>query len=269
MPGSLKSTVRKAIPKRFVPYVEKQYGRLVNFGLRYACPLCGSNLRTFLPGGAKFPVLREKRVVGGGYRMQQTCPVCHCDDRERLLYLFLRDKTELFRKRTRLLHVAPEHMLGQVFATAPNIDYVTADIAAPGVMLQMDITDIQLGDDSVDVIICNHVLEHIPDDRRAMAELFRVLRPGGWAILQVPISLTLEKTHEDPSIVTREGREQAFGQASHVRIYGADYPQRLSEAGFEVRPFRWREHGDGFGGADNRFGLLEDESVFFAAKPMR
>ena len=105
----------------------------------------------------------------------------------------------------------------------PNIDYLSADLNSPSAMVKMDITNIKYEDNSFDVIICNHVLEHIPDDRKAMSELYRVLKPGGWAILQVPISLLLNKTYEDPTVTTPEEREKVFGQSDHVRIYAKDY----------------------------------------------
>ena len=118
---------------------------------------------------------------------------------------------------------------------------------------------------SSDAIICNHVLEHIPDDRKAMKELRRVLKPGGWGILQVPISYVLAATHEDPSIVTTEAREQAFGQYDHVRIYAKDYVDRLVGAGFKVEQFDWTKQGDAFGGSSNRFALIPEERVFAVA----
>jgi len=143
---------------------------------------------------------------------------------------------------------------------------LSADISAEQVMVNMDITDIQYSADSFDAVICNHVLEHIPNDRVAMKELHRVLRPDGWALLQVPISLNSETTYEDASITTPDGRERAFGQADHVRIYARDYVDRLRGAGFGVEVFDWRTQRGHFGGSENRFGLNGDERVFLAHK---
>lgn len=116
-----------------------------------------------------------------------------------------------------------------------NLDYLTADIESPLAKLKMDIHDIPLEDASIDVIFCNHVLEHVDDDIRALEEMRRVLRPGGWAILQIPFFYPLrETTYEDKSITDPKEREKAFGQDDHVRMYGKDYGQRLASVGFEV-----------------------------------
>lgn len=235
------------------------------FGTRYNCPICDSNLRRFRPYGFKFPVLAEKKVIGGGYRLNARCPVCRSADRERLLYLYLSNKTGIFDKPVKLLHVAPEPGLSTVFRRQKNIDYLTADLNSDSVMQRMDITEIDCPDGCFDVIICYHVLEHILDDRRAMRELHRVLKPGGWGILQVPLSLVLDETFEDSSVTAPSQREAVFGQSDHVRIYASDYTDRLREAGFRVNAFEWwREKG--FGDDDNKYGLLEDERIFVVCK---
>ncbi len=126
----------------------------------------------------------------------------------------------------------------------------------------MDITDVQYPDDTFDVIYCSHVLEHVPEDRKAMRELRRVLAPAGWAVLQVPI--TAEETFEDPSVTDPEERERLFGQCDHVRRYGPDYALRLKEAGFEVRTYTAAE----VVGAENleRMGIKKDERVHYCTK---
>jgi SAM-dependent methyltransferase len=146
-----------------------------------------------LPCGLNVPVLREKKVVGGGYRQNALCPVCGSFDRERLLYLYLSQKTDIFKNAQTLLHIAPEEQLTNILCTKTHLDYVTADLFSENVVVKMDIINTPFNDLSFDAIICNHVLEHVIDDRAAMAELHRVLRSGGWAILQVPISLSLDK----------------------------------------------------------------------------
>lgn len=124
-------------------------------------------------------------------------------------------------------------------------------------------------DASFDAVICNHVLEHVPDDVAAMAEVFRVLAPGGWAMLQVPFAVKLARTYEDPTIRSPEARREAFGQRDHVRIYGRDYTERLESVGFRVETFRWTEHAASFGGPRNLYGLNPEEQVFVARKPGR
>lgn len=219
-----------------------------------------------LPHGLKIPVLEEKNVIGGGYGENRTCPICGSIDRERLLYCFLTHKTDLFTKPYKLLHVAPEPKLTPILSAQTNIDYLTADLISERVMVKMDITDIQYANEFFDAIICNHVLEHIIDDGKAMSELFRVLVPGGWAILQVPISLTLNQTYEDASKTTEADRVQYFGQKDHVRIYAQDYLSRLESAGFHVEPFKWITEADYFGGKKNKYCLNEKELIFCARK---
>lgn len=132
-----------------------------------------------------------------------------------------------------MLHVAPERTFARKLGSVAGLDYLTADLVDPDAMVRLDVTDIPYPADSFDVICCSHVLEHVPDDRRAMREFFRVLAPGGWAVLNVPISA--DRTVEDPSVVDPAERERRFGQRDHVRRYGPDYRQRLQEAGFTTR----------------------------------
>ncbi len=237
------------------------------FGLRYQCPICRAHLKKFLPGGESPPVLFETSVIGGGLRSSVFCPICRSWDRERLVYLFLKNRPHLLPKGTKLLHVAPEDELGAWLRSRPGLGYVSADLMMPNVDFRLDLTSIPFRDSSFDAIICNHVFEHIPDDARAMAELFRVLKPGAWAILQVPVSPVLPATFEDFSITEPAARHLAFGQHDHVRIYALDYLDRLQRAGFVLEPFRWRDHPKNYGGEKNRFGLIQREIVFFAARP--
>ncbi len=237
-----------------------------HYGFRYQCPFCKSSLRGLLPFGFDFPVLREKQVIGGGLRDNSMCPVCRSADRERLLLLYLRNETDLFTRPQKLLHVAPEPELRKVIERCSHIDYTTADLNKPNVAVKMDIRDIQYPDDTFDCIICNHVLEHVHEDRQAMAELHRVLKPGGRAILQVPISYVLPSTYEDASIEAEAERELAFGQWDHVRIYAPDYVDRLASSGFRVEVFDWTEHGAAYGGRANRFALIREEKLFVGRK---
>jgi predicted SAM-dependent methyltransferase len=267
MKKTIMAFLKRAIPATYQPGLKAVYIRLYYFGLKFRCPFCKSRLKTMIPFGYNFPVLKEKEIVGGYRREESACPICGSYDRERLLYLYLLNKTDVFRKPQKLLHVAPEKRVRDILASKPYIEYLTADLFSEHVMLQMDLTDIHFHDQSFDAIICCHVLEHIIEDRKAMAELYRVLKPGGWAILQVPISLKLEKTYEDFSITTEQGREEAFGQNDHVRIYAKDYESRLVHAGFNVKIFRWPEESGNFGGRRNKFNLCEDECVYRVDKP--
>jgi SAM-dependent methyltransferase len=186
------------------------------------CPCCNGTFSTFLPFGLP-------------QRINAMCPRCGALERDRLLKLYFETNTNLFRDRLRVLHFAPEHWLQKTLKRLPTVDYTSADLYSPNAMVKMDITDIRFADRSFDVVICNHVLEHVPEDRKAMSELCRVLKPGGWAVLQVPIEEERGVTLEDPTIVTPEERQRVFGQHDHVRIYGRDYVERLRNAGFSVK----------------------------------
>jgi predicted SAM-dependent methyltransferase len=152
--------------------------------------------------------------------------------------------------------------LSQLFQKADLVDYLSADLYASNAMVKMDITDIQYSDNTFDVIYCSHVLEHVSDDRKAMREFHRVLKPRGWAILQVPI--VAETTFEDSTVIHPEERRRLFGQHDHVRQYGLDYKERLISAGFSVTV-------DGFVRELNnrtvrRLGLIRNEDVYFCRK---
>jgi predicted SAM-dependent methyltransferase len=143
-------------------------------------------------------------------------------------------------RKVKVLHFAPEKIITKLFTSFKNVDYLSADIDPSKAMVKEDITKVSFPDNSFDIIFCSHVLEHIPDDRLAMRELYRILKPQGFAILQVPIkdvfnNRIIDKTYEDFSIVTPEGREKAFGQHDHVRVYGRDFRDRISSVGFRVK----------------------------------
>lgn len=184
------------------------------------CPVCGKE-SYFMP-------------FGNPPRQKARCAHCGALERHRLLWLFFEKKTKLFAQtRSKILHVAAEKCFSDKFKKMFGKNYLTADLKNPYAMIKMDITDIHYPNESFDVIICNHVLEHIPDDRKAMNELYRILKKNGWAVLLVPVA-NIEKTYEDFSIVTKVGRTKAFGQHDHVRKYGNDYIERLKSSGFIV-----------------------------------
>ncbi len=208
------------------------------------CPCCGGSFREFMPGrDGSNPI----------------CPRCGAQARHRALWLYLHERTNLYSEELSVLHFAPERALRRI-AEAPKLHYLSADLDAPDAMEHFDITAIPYPDDSFDVILCIHVLEHVPDDRAAMSELARVLRPGGWAIVMVPLDLGLPETYEDPAIVTPEERERAYWQWDHVRLYGPDFPDRLREAGFSVTVDPWVRELDPE--VRRRYGLFEAEDIY-------
>ncbi len=242
-------------------------------GNHYTCPVCGHSFRKMLPGGFDLPVIKEKQIVGAGRRDKDICPYCQSTDRDRLIYLYLKYEPGFFEHPHRLLHIAPEPALYQAFSKAQNIDYHPATKYAEGFYYNSkvetaDLLNLHFEESSFDWVICNHVLEHIPDDRRALHEIFRVLKPGGKALLQVPYSLQLEETFEDASITSEADREKHFGQFDHVRIYGRDYPDRLEEAGFIVHQINQKKHFKNIKTPDE-FAVNPEELLFVCEKPLK
>ena len=222
-------------------------------GSNFYCPCCKGHFRKFLPYGRINP------------RYNVLCPGCFSLERHRLIWLYLENKTNLFSDKLRLLHFAPEQCFISQFKSMNNLDYVTADIESPLAMMKMDITDIPFEDNSFDVILCNHLLEHVEDDRKAMREMYRVLRKNGWAIIQPHIDIKSESTLEDPSVTSPEERERLFNQRDHVRVYGLDYTNRLQEAGFIVHVEPYLK--DGAKEELKRFALLPIEDIYLCTKP--
>jgi SAM-dependent methyltransferase len=260
--------LKRIIPEEF-HYKLKCWYRLLKYpfvfafyaGNRFVCPLCRGRFRKLLPYTAAYDkdVWKKYGIVGGGSTENAICPKCSSTYRERLLYLFLR-KAGLLQKQMKLLHFAPEFMLQRRLRRISG--YVSADLSSALADVKMDITDIKYPDNSFDAIICCHVLEHIEDDAKAMSELYRVLKPGGWAVLQVPISKVLDKTFEDSSVRTPFEREKMFGQDDHVRIYGLDYVRRLTRAGFKVDI-----KDAGLSAVEiEKFALDTNERIFFCRK---
>lgn len=193
------------------------------------CPICRGKFRKFLPYGNQ----------GAENRL---CPKCLSLERHRLMWLYLTKYTPFFTDNLNVLHIAPEQPFIKKFKKMRNLNYQTADLVSPIADLHFDIMDIPLEDERYDVVFCNHVLEHVQDDKVAAKEVFRILKKGGWAILQVPIDYTASTTFEDPAITHPKEREKAFGQYDHVRLHGLDYPKRLESTGFMVEYFDIKEH---------------------------
>jgi len=219
----LKQLAEKVVPKKYLRVMGMYALRassVLYMGNQVTCPCCNHQFSSF----ASYGYVKRPNVL---------CRWCLSLERHRGLWLFLHQCTDVLQRNIKLLHFAPEHQLQELFKSKPNIDYLSADLDMPTAMVQMDITNITLPDNSFDVIICNHVLEHVPDDHKAMSELYRVLKPGGWAILQTPMSAQ-PLTIEDLTITDPRERERLFGQDDHVRTYGADKKDRLEKAGFTV-----------------------------------
>mgnify|MGYP001806052478 CR=1 FL=1 len=239
----------KNILKKFVPYqvgvkLRGGWQKVMGYyfkGSNYYCPYCKQWFRKFLPGGQHHAVIVQYQIIGSGYRENAVCPRCYSTDRDRLLFAYL-NGIGFFESKLKLLHIAPEGSLRAYIQQRTKIEYITGDKQTDGYndyyyergITNLDLVQLPFEDESFDAIICNHVLEHIIDDHKAMSELFRVLKKNAWAILQVPFSPYLSETYENENIIQPKDREQHFGQFDHVRIYGHDYLERLKAVGFKV-----------------------------------
>ncbi len=196
-------------------------------GEKYTDPIDGNTFRKFLPYG--YEKVRENVLSPSTLSLE----------RHRLFWLYLKNETEFFTKNLKVLHFAPEQAFYKRFRKMKNLEYTTTDLNSPIATVKADICDLPFEDNAYDFIICNHVLEHIPDDTKAMQELYRVLAPGGTAILQVPYEADRNTTFEDDTITDPKERAKIFGQYDHVRVYGMDYFEKLAKVGFEVEALNY------------------------------
>lgn len=245
--------MKQIIPDSFKPlamrfyYVLRGAGHL---GTRYHCPVCGVHVRSFISletilNGKFMDDIDIEGVCHTVYEYETLniqnflCPVCGAQDKARLYALYLSRKlAEVGRGvRIKLIHFAPEGGLPNLLKWDPRVSYRSADLLREDVDDRVDLTDMVIyADSSVDAFICSHILEHIPNDRQALSELYRFLKPGGWGIIMVPILLTIDNTYEDPSKVTEAERLKHFGLEDHVRVYAKqDFVERLTTVGFRVR----------------------------------
>lgn len=192
-------------------------------GNTFTDPIDGKSFKTFLPYGY------------GNQRSNVLSPSTLSLERHRLLWLYLKNETDFFTANKKVLHFAPEQCFLNRFRKLKNLDYTTTDLESPIADVKADICNLPFEDNSYDTIFCNHVLEHIADDAKAMQELYRVLKPKGMAILQIPQDLNRAITFEDDSITDKKQRAKIFGQYDHVRIYGLDYFDKLRSIGFKVK----------------------------------
>lgn len=255
--------------------VRRAWRMLLAIRGRFACPACGRRVRTFIP----YPAEYEQKLRAARFwlpwtssawetfhREAYTCPFCDATDRERLYALYLRERLPPPpAPRPRILDLGPTRPL-TAFLGRQNADHRTADLNNPEADDRVDITDMgRYPDGSFDVLICSHVLEHVEDDRRAIAELHRALRPGGWGLVMVPVPTGLDATYELPSAVTPEERWHHFGEGCHVRIYtSADFTRRLQNGGFHVKKLG----GEYFGKATlARHGITPQSALYVVEKP--
>lgn len=223
------------IPRKYlqrVVYLATSCSKIFYLGNKVECPICGKHYRKFLPYG--YIISRENAL----------CPNCLSLERHRLLWLYLKEKTNLFKEDISFLHIAPELCFIPRFRKQDNIKYTTADLESPWADIHLNIENIPIEDNSYDALMANHILEHVDNLDKALSEIRRVLKPGGWAILISPINPKRETTYSDPSITNPIEREKHFGQKDHVREFGKDYAEVLRESGLEVIEDRFIESLD-------------------------
>ncbi len=244
--------VPRHIMQRFAMFFLKVIGLFMR-GKRYTDPISGLSYRKLLPYGRQ------------DIRKNALAPDSASLERHRVIWLFLKTETDFFQKPQHFLHVAPEYCFLKKFKKQKNLKYITGDLGSPWADVKLDVRNLPFAENTFDVAMCNHVFEHIDNDRLAMSEFFRVLKPGGWAIFQVPIRWN-KKTIEDPSVTDPADRERLFGQRDHVRYYGMDYPDRLKEVGFNVTIF---DYASKIGKEmTEKYALLPEEKIIFCQKPV-
>jgi SAM-dependent methyltransferase len=218
--------ILKIFPRTFLikfSFIFQPLLSLLLKGNKFTDPIDGKSFRKFLSYG--YNKLRKNALSPSTLSLE----------RHRLLWLYLINETVLFERKVKLLHFAPEQAFYTRFKKLNNIQYDSIDINSPLAKIKADICDLPIKDNTYDFILCNHVLEHVLDDNKAMSELYRVLKKGGTGIFQVPIDMNRKKTFQDDSITDKLERNKIFGQYDHVRVYGKDYFNKLKNTGFKVK----------------------------------
>ena len=227
------------------------------------CIICGNKVDKFNPGGIGVELFSKHHIIGGGYRENCVCPKCGIIDRERWLYYVIKNKTNIATTSGRILHFAPEQTIINYIKQNTNIDYYTCDIQVGRAMHIVDITDIQFKNNTFDYIIFNHVMEHIPNEKKAIREIKRVLKKNGVLIFSFPICLDM-KTQEDKKIQSSEDRLRLYGQEDHVRLYGYDYIKRYRKYGLNLNVYSPQ---DEFTDQEiEKYGFIKDDVIIIATK---
>lgn len=250
--------IRQTLPRPLLirlSYVFRVFAPLIYRGNKVECVVCEHHFSSFLSYGYK-----------GRERENVLCPYCLSLERHRLMWYFLKFHTDFFRaEKLKVLHIAPEQCFYKAFKKQKNLEYITGDLYSPLADYKFDLHEIPFPEDTYDVVFCNHVLEHVKDAEKCMKELYRVMKPGGYGIMQVPQDMSREKTYEDSSITDPKEREKAFWQYDHLRLFGRDYPDHLRNAGFDVKEKTFENdlNDDLIG----RMRFQKSEILYLASKP--
>ncbi len=249
------SLATRLIPRHYLHHVSHFFLQIFSLfmrGNRFEDPINGKTYSMLLPYG------RLKS------RKNALAPDSMSLERHRLMWLFMKQKTNFFTDKLKVLHIAPEYCFIKIFKGMNNLDYITADLISPWADIKMDVHDIPFNNNSFDVVICNHVLEHVEDSHKVMTELFRVMKSGGWGIFQVPIDVSNPKTEEDKNITDPLERERLYWQSDHLRLFGLDYGNKLVNAGFQVTESEFINELEK--DLVNRYALPDGEIIYFCEK---
>ena len=245
----------RKLPRTLLQRISKPIFKIISifyYGNKVKCPICKKSFKEFFPYG------RETRN-------NALCTNCLSLERHRLIYLYLEKETSIFKKKTKLLHIAPEACLINIFKRFDNIEYITADLNSPLADIKMDIHNMPFKEKSFDLVLCNHVLEHVENDIKALEEIKRVLKMDGIGIVQVPFYNPIPKeTLEDKSVTSKKERELLYGQSDHVRKYGKDYRKRLESTGLKTKlktPDSFLFNADII-----RHSIIESEEIFIVSR---
>ncbi|MEY3084234.1 MAG: hypothetical protein RL037_414 [Bacteroidota bacterium] len=235
-------------------YVFKFFAPWLYRGNAVTCPVCERSFSKFLSYGSN--VAHRENVL---------CPYDLTLERHRLMWLYLKHQSNFFTaEQLGVLHIAPEQCFLPLFKKQPNLKYLTGDLESPIADIHFDLHEIPLEDNRFDVVFCNHVMEHVKDPIQCMREIYRVMKVGGWAIMQAPQDFNREETYENPAITSPEDREKHFWQKDHVRLFGKDYPRWMEKAGFRVEEFDLNKH---FSAQEiQRYRLMQGEVLYIAHK---
>lgn len=239
----------------YIHFLMVRVRNFLNIGFHFYCPCCKSHLRTFT-------LINENNKL-------LICPSCGSHNRHRLLWIFFKVNPNLISNNIKMaknlfLHIAPFPYFIHKLKKNKKLNYITADLNQPNVMIKVDISNTKFKSNLFDSILCIHVLEHVKEDKKAILELNRILKYKGWAIFMVPIDRKLEKTFDDPSITDPKERLKHFGQENHLRLYGTDFKENLKKGGFMVKRYLCKEILNSF--EIQKYGLIRNEEIYYCRK---
>mgnify|MGYP002515600297 CR=1 FL=1 len=256
--------IKRELEKYAEEILVYECGRFIEQNAGKYCMICDTYVNHFGSTGIKGKIFEEHHIIGGGYRENAVCPYCHGIDRERWEMYVLSHYTDIFEASSRILHFAPEENIQNKIKSNEKNDYYACDLMEGKAMHMIDVTDIPFMDNTFDYIIINHVLEHVPDEGKAMSEMIRVLKPNGKIIMSFPIC-TDQKTMEDKRIKTPEERLCYYGQEDHVRLYGSDYKERLEQYGVEFNVYSPENECSDM--EIEKYGFIRDDIILIGRIP--